>query len=80
MEFSKSDILNFNSFIESKKSEYAQSIVKDLNGIIELDDSIEFVNILMLYSHSEYNKNKALKEFDFFTNYIVIKYTPRCFN
>ena len=72
----ESDIFNFTSFIEFKKVEYARLIVKSLEETLHIDDAIEFVNILMLYSHSEHSKKHVLKEFDFFTNHIVSNYIP----
>lgn len=71
MEIAVSEVFNFHSFIESKKSEYAESLVKASCGRIQLNDALEFVNILMLYTNSEYSKKTILKEFEFFTNYIV---------
>lgn len=70
MEIAVSEVFNFHSFIESKKSEYAESLVKASCSKIKLDDAVEFVSILMLYTNLEH-KNKVLKEFDLFTNYIV---------
>ena len=77
MEFFKSidtNIFNFNSFIESKKEEYAQYIVVSSESIISVDDAVEFANILVLYSNSKSSKNNVFKEFDFFTNYIACKH------
>lgn len=75
MDFLVSDIYNFNSFIESKKADCAKSIVMYLNGTIRIEEAMEFVNILLLYNYSEYSKSGVLKEFELFTNHIVINHS-----
>ena len=74
MRSTDTNIFNLNGFIESKKEEYALSIVNSSESIISIGDAIEFTNILVLYSSSKSSKNNVLKEFEFFTNYIVCKY------